>query len=678
MMAYELFAGKHPFNTKNIQQLVNDILMTEPDLSPLQDRARETMEIPAIDMEQLMRKAGFEVADEELGQTVVGGLLEDIEKTMPVDKQGLDSPTDHDPLDAAVNPQAIQTEIDPDVVVSQPENLQTEIDPEGILEDNVSSDTNVDLGTMPVSAFEGISDSFEKGGAKKSKGDTQDLPKYTPQTLAEIIGKLLNKSPDRRYHDAYQVINDLCAAIGIDVPTESAAIRESFLQAATFVGRDQELQTLDVALTNALQGKGSAWLISGESGVGKSRLMEELRTRAVVQGAMALRGQGVSEGGLSYQLWREPLRRLALSTALDDLDASTLKDLIPDISQLLERDIPDAVDLEGEGYRQRLLGAIANLFQQQKQPIILLLEDLQWANESLEVLKSLSGLTANLPLLIVGNFRLEERPNLPDELPDMQVLKLERLSENSIADLSVSMLGEAGRQADVLELLQRETEGNVFFLVEVVRALAEEAGRLGAVGQMALPEFVTTGGVNAVIERRLARVPAGGRGLLRLAAIAGRELDLALLERMKDRVNLDEWLIACSNSAVLEILDGQWRFAHDKLREATVSTIPATKISKSHRHVAEAIEETYPDAPEQAAILAQHWREAGDRAKEYTSVQRAGDYGLHISAFMDAKAHFERSLELAPDVIDVDGSQQAEQTIIAVKLGEVLQHLGEY
>jgi tetratricopeptide (TPR) repeat protein len=287
-------------------------------------------------------------------------------------------------------------------------------------------------------------------------------------------------------------------------------------------------------------------------------------------------------------------------------------------------------------------------------------------------------LTANLPLLIVGNFRLEERPNLPDELPDMQVLKLERLSENSIADLSVSMLGEAGRQADVLELLQRETEGNVFFLVEVVRALAEEAGRLGAVGQMALPEFVTTGGVNAVIERRLARVPAGGRGLLRLAAIAGRELDLALLERMKDRVNLDEWLIACSNSAVLEILDGQWRFAHDKLREATVSTIPATEISKSHRHVAEAIEETYPDAPEQAAILAQHWREAGDRAKEYTSVQRAGDYGLHISAFMDAKAHFERSLELAPDVIDVDGSQQAEQTNIAVKLGEVLQHLGEY
>src|SRR5690606_19532390 len=143
---------------------------------------------------------------------------------------------------------------------------------------------------------------------------------------------------------------------------ETAAIRESFLQSAQFVGRDAELKELTNALKEAIASRGSAWLIGGESGVGKSRLMDELRTRALVQGALVLRGQGVSGGGLPYQFWREPLRRLVLAMEIDELEAGILKDLIPDIEHLLERTIPDPIPLDGSAYQQRLFATIVSIF----------------------------------------------------------------------------------------------------------------------------------------------------------------------------------------------------------------------------------------------------------------------------------------------------------------------------
>src|SRR5262249_43199459 len=149
--------------------------------------------------------------------------------------------------------------------------------------------------------------------------------------------------------------------------------------------------------------------------------------------------------------------------------------------------VPDAPELEGQSGQQRLYQTIAGLFHKQQQPVVLILEDLQWAAESLDVLKLLGPMVQDLPLLIIGSYRDDERPDLPADLPGMQVIRLERLSGEGIAQLSVSMLGDAGRRPEVLELLKKETEGNVFFLVEVVRALAEQAGRLTEIGRATLP-----------------------------------------------------------------------------------------------------------------------------------------------------------------------------------------------
>src|SRR5438552_1680852 len=142
-------------------------------------------------------------------------------------------------------------------------------------------------------------------------------------------------------------------------------------------------------------------------------------------------------------------------------------------------------------------------------PVVVILEDLHWADdESLALLARLSPLVTERPVLLLSSYRDDERPTLPKDLPQIQVMSLDRLTQAGIVELTGSMLGAAGRQPRLIELLQRETEGNVFFLVEVVRALAEEAGQLGNVGLRDLPERVSAGGVRQIVQRRLNRVPA--------------------------------------------------------------------------------------------------------------------------------------------------------------------------
>lgn len=626
VMAYELFTGRHPFDTGNVQKLLWDVLNSMPDLDSLSDLSTGEFEI--VSQAKLLP---IDLPDDTLGTMI-----------------GLD-----DTLATKIGDQIPQ--------IADLDKTLADIDGD-------TQGTPLDFITFEGSKSLSVEDNFiiTTGGG------------FDEVSLAGIVGKLLAKLPGERYQDAYDVIVDLANAIGKPVPQESAAIRESFLQAATFVGREQELRQLEEALKAASEGKGSAWLVAGESGVGKSRLVEELRIRAVVLGTLVLRGQGVSDGGLPYQLWREPLRRLVLTTEISDLDASILKEIVPDMPALLDRQIPDAIPLEGSAHQQRLLGSITNLFQRQTQPIMLLVEDLQWSNESLEVLRVLSGMVLDLPVLIVGNYRLEDRPELPKELPGMQVLPLERLSSGQMADLSASMLGEGGRDQAILELLQRETEGNVYFLVEVVRALAEEAGGLGQVGRMNLPRHVLAGGVQAVMQRRLDHVPEEGRALVRLAAVSGRELDMDLLEIVRGEVDIEDWLTICVNCAVLEVHEETYRFAHDKLREAALRSIPETERASLHRQIAEAIEQLYPDRPEQAAVLVQHWRAAGDEYHEFVLLQPAGEYALHISSLSEAADHFQRALELLPRVIHEKDAQQAIGADLHLKLGEALLHTGDY
>jgi tetratricopeptide (TPR) repeat protein len=464
--------------------------------------------------------------------------------------------------------------------------------------------------------------------------------------LAAVLERLLAKTSEERYENAEKVIRDLCWATGRPLPPETVDIRESYLRSARFVGREEELGQLTDALRQAVVGHGSAWLVGGESGVGKSRLLEELRSLALVEGALVLRGQAVSEGSSPYQVWREVLRWPALLTELSDLEAGVLKPLVPDLPDLLGREVPDAPELDPQAAQDRLLTVIEELFGRQSQPTLILLEDLQWVQEGLVVLARIFRSVAEHRLLIVGSYRDDERPDLPAELPGMQVLKLERLRPEAVAELCEAMLGATGCEPRVLHWLQRQTEGNPFFLVEVVRTLAEERGQLAAIDSATLPARIEAEGVREVIQHRLARAPQGARPLLQIAAVLGRQLDLNLLRAIEPDADLGTWLSALADVAVLENRAGRWRFTHDMMREGVLGELAEEAKPALHRRAAEAIEALYPESVDHVAALAHHWVNARETEKAIDYLEKAGEQALRNYSNEVAIALFSQALEL--------------------------------
>jgi serine/threonine protein kinase/tetratricopeptide (TPR) repeat protein len=470
-------------------------------------------------------------------------------------------------------------------------------------------------------------------------------PKVKP-----VLSRLLDAEPSARFTSADAVIDALAQALGRSLATETFQTRESRLRAAPLLGREAEVERLSDAVKAVCKGHGGAWLISGESGVGKSRLLDEVRTLGVVQGALVLRGQEESEGASPYRLFRDALRWLALLTDLDELEAGVLLPIVPDLSRILGRVVAPAPELDAASMHARTCDVVTGILRRQKQPVVLLLEDVQWSrSDSLDLLKHVIPITGESSLLVVATDRDDERPSLHATLPGMQSLELQRLSQDAVEKLLVAMIGEAARRPEVVRLLWRETEGNAFFLVEVVRALAEESGGMARIGAGALPDKVFAGGIRRAVERRLQRVPEEARPLLRIAAVIGRTLDLSLLAALAPEVKLERWCAECVESSVLERTSESIRFAHDKLREGLLAELPGAEQRRLSRLVAEAVERVAGGGAEHYALLAYHYGKAEDRAKEARYAALSGEQAIRSFAIAEGSALLSRALVLTAE-----------------------------
>jgi len=462
------------------------------------------------------------------------------------------------------------------------------------------------------------------------------------------LNQLLSKDADDRPNYASQAVSLLREANGEEADTEDEETRESFLQAARFVGREEEVSKLSQAIRlTHTEGNGGLWLIGGESGVGKSRLIDEVRTLALVDGLRVLRGQAVTDGGRSYAVWRDVVRELSLySQGISDLSASVLKTIVPDIATLLDRPVPDAPPVEAQAILERMLTTITNLFQSNtSMPLCIILEDLHWAkDESLILLERLEQLVANLPILILGTFRDDEGVDVEARFTDANMLKLERLTTDNTIELAESMIGQDLEGSTLGNYLSDQTEGNVFFLVEIVRELARDAGTLHDIMYATLPANLLSKGMQSLVENRLKRIPEAYKGLLEVAAIIGREIQLNILKHTATDTDIDNWLLVCSNAGVLDVLDDKWRFRHDKFRESVMAGIAPPRKPALHQQVAEAFESTAPDNVQQLAL---HWQEAGNTSKEAHYKQRAGQEALAEGAYQSAIDYLTRALEIA-------------------------------
>jgi eukaryotic-like serine/threonine-protein kinase len=490
--------------------------------------------------------------------------------------------------------------------------------------------------------------------------------------IANIFMRLLHKDPDLRQPSAQDVIDELEKEIHSTQSVNQVAIRESFLQAAKLVGRESELHQLEQALDQSVNRHSSMWLVVGESGVGKSRLLEELRTRALVKGLLVMRGLADRVGSRPYELWLPILRWIAI--LLEDLtvdDIEFLSRFITDLDTLIEIDFPPNLSKEfkPEAIREFIVNLLRRLSQHLKRPILIILEDLHWAeDESLQLLYDLPEIIDSIPsLMVAASFRDDEGVSLIDALPNVNLLKLQRFDTDKIAELSQAMLGEGGKQEHVIRLLERETEGNVFFLIEVVRALAEEIGQLDQIGRATLPERVFSGGIQTVIDRRLKQIDPAGRELLQIASVMGRILNITLLQTIEPDIDMNRWLTDCLDAAVLEVNEGRWSFAHDKLRLGVLQHLSEDELCLLHTRIASAMEQLYGSSTTHINLLAEHWGQAKNTEREAHYTILAGGEELRIGLYESAIGRFKRVLDII---------EESDSRYIDIELNIAQAHLG--
>jgi DNA-binding SARP family transcriptional activator len=428
------------------------------------------------------------------------------------------------------------------------------------------------------------------------------------------------------------------------------------------IGRHREWQNLVDAFRAATAGPPGFALITGVPGIGKSRLAEELMTWARRQGVtVASTRSYATEGELSLAPVTDWLRTTLLRQGLLRLDSTWLSEISRVLPELrAERpDLPVPEPMTEYGQRQRFFEALARSVLAAPQPLVLLVDDLQWCDrESIEWLHYLLRFDPHARMLVVGTARDEE---IPGQHPLRGLLLQLRSGRIPVTEIALEALDAAEsahlaghvarRELDEFAALRlfRETEGNPLFVVEMARA---GLGATPAVVQerpdpvrVALPPKV-----QAIIESRLAQLSQPAREVARLAAAIGRGFDLDLLlaagQLAEDAVAraLDElW----QRRIVREIGANRYDFTHDKIREVTYAEIGPAQRRLLHHRIAEALERLHADALDAVSgSIAAHHERAGLEVKAIELYQRAAVVALRTYANEDAIDLFRRALGL--------------------------------
>jgi predicted ATPase len=420
-----------------------------------------------------------------------------------------------------------------------------------------------------------------------------------------------------------------------------------------FVGRAAELELLEAAFARAERGVAGAAFVSGESGVGKTRLVRELEQRAADRGARVLRGEGAAFGAgeLAYAPVASALRRLAR-----ELDATAFDALVGPARDELARLVPEWGDAApadgphggGEAFAQaRLFGVLRGVLDRlaAETPVLLVVEDLHWADRStLELLSSLLRGLRDERLLLVCTYRRDElhrrhplRPFLAEEERRESVLRVE-LEPFSRTELAAQVAGILGGAADpdLVARLHARCEGNAFYAEELLAASGGAAGPLPP-------------SLQEVLSLRLEALSDDARTALRVAAAAGSQAGhrlLATVAALPEAALLEALREAVAQHVLVHDSEG-YAFRHALLEEAAYADLLPGERTALHLALAEALAADPSLAGvSPAAELAHHWHAAHRMPEALTAYVRAGIEAEHASAFAEAAQHFERALEI--------------------------------
>jgi DNA-binding SARP family transcriptional activator len=501
----------------------------------------------------------------------------------------------------------------------------------------------------------------------------------TYRACASLLQRELAVEPSPATQAAYQT---LLHGTDVSPQTDTSATHPQPL-----VGRHAEWLTLREAWRAASTGKPHCVLVSGEAGIGKTRLAEELVAWASRQGyTTAVAHCYAAEGVLAYAPVVAWLRSASIQpglSSLDDVWLTELARLLPELLALKPH-LAKPEPMTGAWQRQRLFEALARAVRSARQPMLLLLDNLQWCDrETLEWLHYLLRFDEKCRLLLVCTARSEEMA--PDHPIYTLIFALQRdgsMTELDLAPLSASETAElatlvAGHPLDPAQTqhLYDETEGNPLFVVETVRAgdwrfeMGDSATQSPISNRQSLP---TT--VQAVIARRLMQLSSTAREMAGLAATIGREFSVEVLAKASGKDEDD--LVAGLDELLLRRIIRQhgaqaYDFSHDKIREVAYSTLSVARRKLLHRRVAGALAGLA--TPETSAQVAAHYEAAGLPWQAIPYYRRAADVARLIFANQEAIHYYQHALALLDSSVSAQATDRSSLLLgIYEPLGDLL------
>ncbi len=520
---------------------------------------------------------------------------------------------------------------------------------------------------------------------------------HTYHLCATVLQRELGIEPSRATREFYERLVQTREPTG---PLN--AVRPPLLATAQLVGRKSEWSQLHGEWQSTLTGHPHMVILSGEAGIGKTRLAEEFLAWVGRQGIFtAFAHCYAAESSLAYAPIAVWLRADALRQTFPILAQVWRTEIARLVPELLTQqpDLPRPGPLTENWQRQQLFEALARATMIDRYPLLLVLDDLQWCDrETMEWLHYLLRWKPHARLLLLATMRPEETtPEHPVQVllatlrhnGQVREIPLGPLDADCTASLAEQVLGRP-LGSTVVEHLYRETEGNPLFVVEMLRADVvaherEATDSLNESNESHPSQLLLSPTVQAVIAARLAQLSPQAREVVSLAAVIGRAFTFALLAQASGGdedalVNgLDElW----QRRIIREQREDAYDFSHDKLREVVYLSLSTVRRRLLHRKVAEALVVLHADNIDAVSgQIATHYAQAHRLQRAITYYQRAGEAAYRVYAHAEALTAFRRAKTLL-DALPVGNRQiqwqQEVSTALYERMGDIFALTGQH
>jgi serine/threonine protein kinase/tetratricopeptide (TPR) repeat protein len=544
-----------------------------------------------------------------------------------------------------------------------------------------------------------------------------ELNSDLPIEAEHLLSKAMMKEPDKRYATAEEMKQDLAALLEkveagereIDVVLKATVDREKVerpLFHPELIGREEEFKTLVELFQQSSSGTGKVAVVTGEAGIGKSRLVSELQKHAKSKVAMNLVGRcSTDAAGFPYQPFVEGVRNFLRSRDIKSQE---------DLEIFIQENCPELTERTGmlstflrmtkgpatESFRVEqmwdsfmlLLDSLGKL-----RPLTFLVEDLHWADEpTLELFSYLARRVTATRIMLLGTVRPEEtneeKGKLRETLSGLSrdesfvSIRLKRLKKEDVSEIIGSVLDQDLSVA-LTDRLWEQTEGNPLFILEALKLLAsegvlercEEAWTL----KEEIPQQVFTERVQDLVDMRLSRLSDEEKEILEVAAVEGisfhSEVVLNCLGLRKIQL-LKQLQLLEKKHHIVRAVEKAYRFDHAVIRETLYASLIPELRSAYHLAVAEALEQSFGDIPGYAAAIGTHYSLGEEEVRSIPFFNRAAYEAKNVFANAQAVNYFSSALEALASVPEDEKSEELcdQEIVIRLGLAETLNLLGRY